>query len=108
MYIFTFFVVSKEFANELPSIAKTVAVVGIAYSLYRAYQAGWFDKLSRKRTKVFPHLGDRAVVLTAEEEQFLECVVLPESIPTTMDDVGGLGDVKQGVQESVILPFTRF
>jgi len=99
--------VVKELANELPSIAKTVAVVGIAYSLYRAYQAGWFDKLSRKRTKVFPHLGDRAVVLTAEEEQFLECVVLPESIPTTMDDVGGLGDVKQGVQESVILPFTR-
>ena len=85
------------------------AAVAVSFYLVQAY----FDPHRQKKidakkisSKKLGQLGvnRREVKLTEYEEQIAVELILPEDIPITFEDIGGLDGIISRLQESVIAP----
>lgn len=111
---------SSQRAGKLESALQvTLSVVMIASTVYTMYiLKRHFDNVggetsqrkARARDRIAraaPHVDAARLELSDEEAALADCLLEPTELEVSLDDVGGLEDVKAAVYEMLVLPTKR-
>ncbi|KAJ8605178.1 hypothetical protein CTAYLR_000381 [Chrysophaeum taylorii] len=99
----------QEVVASLTGIAMTYGLMWVAWRVSKslAEEFGGGQRVPEACARWLSLRYDRLPVLSEHESALANCVVSPEALTCSLDDVGGLEDVVEEIRDLVVLPLRR-